>query len=163
MGLDMYLYRNFSMYAGTNKETLNAKKEQIKAIFPELFLSNEHSIEIHEVVAYWRKANAIHNWMVQNVQDGNDDCYYHYVSIEQIQTLRDLAEKALHSKTPEEILPTLSGFFFGSTEYDDSYREDMSDTVKQLDKVLAIHKQTAEAIKNSGIDYYVEYEYISSW
>lgn len=28
-------------------------------------------------VGYWRKANEIHNWFVENVQDGEDDCDYH--------------------------------------------------------------------------------------
>ena len=29
---------------------------------------------IMEMVGYWRKQNAIHNWFVENVQDGIDDC-----------------------------------------------------------------------------------------
>ena len=32
---------------------------------------------ISEQVAYWRKANAIHKWFVNHVQDGIDDCSYH--------------------------------------------------------------------------------------
>ena len=32
---------------------------------------------IIEQVGYWRKANQIHNWFVENVQDGEDDCCYH--------------------------------------------------------------------------------------
>ena len=32
---------------------------------------------IAEQVGYWRKANAIHQWFVDNVQDGEDDCDYH--------------------------------------------------------------------------------------
>lgn len=32
---------------------------------------------ICEEVAYWRKANAIHKWFVNRVQDGIDDCSYH--------------------------------------------------------------------------------------
>ena len=27
-------------------------------------------------VAYWRKANAIHSWFVENCQDGVDECQY---------------------------------------------------------------------------------------
>lgn len=33
--------------------------------------------EIHEEIGYWRKANEIHNWFVEHVQDGIDDCDYH--------------------------------------------------------------------------------------
>lgn len=32
---------------------------------------------IIEQVGYWRKANQIHNWFVENIQDGVDDCDYH--------------------------------------------------------------------------------------
>lgn len=32
---------------------------------------------IYEQVAYWRKANAVRKWFVDNVQDGVDDCEYH--------------------------------------------------------------------------------------
>lgn len=35
---------------------------------------------IYKNIAYWRKANQIHNWFVENVQDGNDDCGYYEVS-----------------------------------------------------------------------------------
>lgn len=35
---------------------------------------------IHKNIAYWRKANQIHNWFVENVQDGNDDCKDYEVS-----------------------------------------------------------------------------------
>lgn len=28
-------------------------------------------------VAYWRKANAVHKWFVDTVQNGEDDCRYH--------------------------------------------------------------------------------------
>ena len=42
---------------------------------------------IEEEVGYWRKANAIHNWFVENVQSRNDDCGSYYVSQEQMQEL----------------------------------------------------------------------------
>ena len=32
---------------------------------------------LYEPVAYWRKANQIHNWFVENVQNGEDDCRCH--------------------------------------------------------------------------------------
>ena len=37
-------------------------------------------ISISYPVGYWRKANAIHNWFVQNVQDNRDECQKSYVS-----------------------------------------------------------------------------------
>ena len=39
-------------------------------------------------VCDWRKANHIHHWFVQNVQDGNDDCGEYEVKPDHLHTLR---------------------------------------------------------------------------
>ena len=39
---------------------------------------------IIERVGYWRKANQIHNWFVNRVQDGIDDCEYHHECTKEI-------------------------------------------------------------------------------
>lgn len=36
----------------------------------------------------------------------------------------------------EELLPTQSGFFYGSTFYDENYVEELENTIEQIDKVL---------------------------
>ena len=36
----------------------------------------------------------------------------------------------------EKLLPTISGFFFGGTSYDEYYIEDLKDTIEIIDKVL---------------------------
>lgn len=46
-----------------------------------------------EGVGYWRKANAIHRWFVDNVQGGEDDCDIYEVSKEQIEELLDICER----------------------------------------------------------------------
>ena len=46
-------------------------------------------------VGYWRKANAIHRWFVENVQDGNDDQKEYRVSEEQMKRLLDAVNKVL--------------------------------------------------------------------
>ena len=100
----------------------------------------------------WRKANHIHKWFVDNVQNGNDDCDNYPVSIEQLQKLLDvineilgitIKEKILNSlkdgfdkEKAEELLPTQSGFFFGSTDYDEYYLEDLKRTQKVLKTFL---------------------------
>jgi hypothetical protein len=40
------------------------------------------------------------------------------------------------TEVAEELLPTSAGFFFGSTDYDEYYVEDLRDTVKQITAVL---------------------------
>lgn len=46
---------------------------------------------IMEQVGYWRKANAIHAFFIENVQDGEDDCKYHHECTKEI--LEDLLDK----------------------------------------------------------------------
>jgi len=40
------------------------------------------------------------------------------------------------SSVAERLLPTKSGFFFGGTDYDEYYIEDLKDTVKILERAL---------------------------
>jgi hypothetical protein len=42
---------------------------------------------LSEHVGYWRKANQIHKWFVDNVQDYEDDCGYYEVDREQLEQL----------------------------------------------------------------------------
>ena len=101
-----------------------------------------HTLKISEIseltyeYAYWRKANQVHNWFVENIQNGKDDCGCYEVSGEKLIELRNLCSKILNNKEDKELaeggLPTRSGFFFGGTEYDDYYYEDLESTIKQL-------------------------------
>jgi hypothetical protein len=86
-------------------------------------------------VAYWRKANQIHAWFVEHVQDGEDECREHSVSKEQLQTLCDLCQQVLDTKNAS-LLPPRPGFFFGSTDIDDYYWQDLKYTIDQLKPLL---------------------------
>ena len=88
-------------------------------------------------VGYWRKANAIHKWFVDNCAGGEDDCHEMEVSVEQLRELYSLCLQVMidMSRAPE-LLPTCEGFFFGSEEYDDDYRVDIEYTVNLLQKVI---------------------------
>lgn len=92
----------------------------------------------------WWKANAIHKWFVDHVQNGEDDCGTYEVSKEQLeQLLADckkvlLAYKGRKNKVIEDILPTQSGFFFGSTEYDEGYVFDIEHTIEILESALGM-------------------------
>ena len=90
---------------------------------------------------YWRKANQVHKWMVENVQHGEDNCGVYEVDINQLRELKDIVEEIIAdpSKAPD-LLPTESGFFFGSQEYDEWYREDMELTLQNLNEMLEEYK-----------------------
>ena len=52
---------------------------------------------IEEAVMYWRKANHIHAWFVDNVQDGNDDCGTYIVSQDKLRDLLLVCQKVLEA------------------------------------------------------------------
>lgn len=98
MGLDMYLYKklyckNWEHMKKAEKHTITVKLggKLRKDVKP------ERISEITEQVMYWRKANAIHKWFVDNVQGGMDDCKEYYVERDQLMELRDLCQKVVDS------------------------------------------------------------------
>lgn len=153
MGLDMYLMKETYIGAGFEfnevKGTVDVTK-QGKSI-P---INFNRISTITEEVGYWRKANHIHNWFVQNVQGGRDECQRAYVSKEELEKLLNICKEVLadHSKAPE-LLPTTSGFFFGGTDYDEYYYQDVQDTINIIEPLLK------ELEENSMGDIY----YQSSW
>ena len=94
--------------------------------------------DIFEQVGYWRKANAIHSWFVAEVQNDVDDCGTYIVSREQLEDLKWACEVVLSGEQkPEDFLPVEDGAFFGSQEYDESYFQDLRDTIEIINKVIA--------------------------
>lgn len=133
MGLDMHLDARLYLREWDDKD--KAMREAVNAAVPD-----RGDLNIKIVIAegiYWRKANQIHKWFVDNVQDGNDDCGTYYVSREQLTELRDLCKQVIENPSlAESRLPTANGFFFGSTSYGEGYIEDLQYTVEEIDKLL---------------------------
>ena len=129
--------------------------KKLAALFPDLNKTpdNIYGFEVSKVVAYWRKANQIHQWFVENVQDGQDDCRSYRVSREQLKTLVNMCDTLLKTKDAvlaEEVLPTQGGFFFGDTGYGDYYWDDLETTSYALSLCLELSDEW-------------EFEYQSSW
>lgn len=129
-------------------------------------------------IAYWRKANEIHNYFVEYAQHGVDDCGTYDVSKKQLEDLlykcKEVKRIAVLEKSKvvngytfqngkeipmyedcevianedevAAILPTRSGFFFGSTDYDKYYMEDINYTIDVLERVLAETDFDTEAV-----------------
>jgi hypothetical protein len=76
MGLDMYLLR-------CEKHDNGRKKSW--------------NWDDFEEVAYWRKANHIHNWFVNNVQAGQDDCGTYEVTKDKLEELVAVCNEVLES------------------------------------------------------------------
>jgi len=156
MGLDMYLYKKTYVKQWEHKGEDNYQIEVSKNGKPIEHIKKERITYIEEEIGYWRKANQIHKWFVDNVQDGEDDCGNHDVSEEQLEELLGLCKKVLeNNQLAEELLPSTSGFFFGSTDYDEWYFNDIKNTIEIIESILS------ERNERGYIDGYLYYN--SSW
>lgn len=161
MGLDMYLVaeRYVSEHIGDHP-----KRKQLTDLANQMLPPDGSfgAITISRNVAYWRKANAIHAWFVDKVQNGTDDCGYYDVELKQLEELRDQCKRVLDDPNRgKEALPTQEGCFFGNTDYGEDYLDDLKNTIEQIDKVIAWieAEQALTGQKYSSIDL----KYHSSW
>lgn len=138
----MYLYAK-KYYSGSDWRTEENKKD-FQELLEKSGIANHvkthlPSVQLEVLIASWRKANAVHQWFVDNCQDGADDCRYSYVSRDNLTELKTLCEKVvLQPAMADEELPTLQGFFFGGTEYDEYYFDDLKHTISMIDNCLAM-------------------------
>lgn len=156
MGLDQYLHASeyISRYDWDNDN--DNRNELFYQIVEQFGVSDQISpdsfggISIDFPMGYWRKSNQIHNWFVENCGGGVDECQKMFVNRESLENLLDVCNQVIADNSlAEELLPTGAGFFFGSTEYDEYYFNDLKQTVLIIDRCLA-----------SKFDYF---EYQASW
>lgn len=178
MGLDMYLSAELYLpaYSGLSEsyESYASTQQLARTICKNagMPLLADGSVTVRVPVAYWRKANQIHGWMVHNVQSGEDECREHDVSWDTLVELREICRHILDAwghdpnhphqdacDLVEATLPPQPGFFFGSYEIDEWYHRDLTHTVEQLDQVEKLHRPGEEPPDAR----YVGFIYRSSW
>lgn len=188
MGLDMYMERRRyigNKYRDEDQKIKVTVPEPDKAFIPIRTPIEEDKItNITEEVGYWRKANAIHRYFVENAGGGEDNCQEMWLSPDVIKELYRRCKEVLRKseiskgkvkngytiengekkwdwvdgefiKNPrvaKELLPTQEGFFFGDTDYNQWYLDDIEETIKIIDSILEKDPLLAE-------DYY----YQASW
>ena len=131
MGLDQYLYATKHIWKQEEQDTIQKALANAGLDVP------GDPSQITFEVAYWRKANQIHRWFVDHVQGGNDNCEQYRVNETQLRELLNTCCTVLtQSDKAEELLPTQSGFFFGSTDYNEGYVHDLKYTIKRLRRIL---------------------------
>ena len=135
MGLDMILF------VPTNDAEISVKN------------INNDVVESVEV-AYWRKANMVHNFFCSRGKELDPQILY-ILSREHLVELLKICHDILDEKVePEKALPTQCGFFFGSTEYGEMYYKHIKDTIIILSDVLMVNKASKDA---------EEFVYYASW
>jgi len=147
MGLDMYLTKE--LYISKYSDKQKSLRDKLADIEELAKYQPVGSIEAE--VMYWRKENHIHQWFVDNVQEGTDECQKTYVTRDNLEELVRVCKAVLaNHDTASELLPCSSGFFFGGEEYNEYY-------FKALER-------TIEAVENEDLeDFECSYYYQSSW
>lgn len=106
MGLDMYLQRakkkagSFEDILKMNRNLNGKDYEKYEKEYAKFLFDRGKAFKWKSIfgeVAYWRKANAIHKWFVDNVQNENDDCNYYLVTKEDIQALNEVVNEVINT------------------------------------------------------------------
>ena len=148
MGLDMYLYAKKQKYSSAyqNPEQCVYPKplKELEKYVEKGSVKSCYFIELYKI-AYWRKFNALHNWIVENKADGVDECQEIELNKEDLETLVDIFQQVLKDHSvAKELLPTCEGFFFGTQEYDDCYFEDIKYSIDVFKKIIQVMEKDKE-------------------
>jgi hypothetical protein len=160
MGLDMYLYKKTYVQNWEHNPPEQHHQIEIKrgGVIREDIKPNRICY-ITEQVAYWRKFNALHGWFIENCGGGVDECQDISVDEEKLtELLGTLKEVSSNFSKADELLPPTQGFFFGSDEVDEYYKEEVNSTIGIIEELLKEH----ELSKQYGL-YSGDFEYRASW
>ena len=138
MGLDMWLYCNSRLVCESANDGADDEESENAQ---------------NNIAVYWREARLIHEWFVENVQGGNDDCGLYEVRAEELMRLR------------EECMDALEEIEGGFVEYDEWKWWDLQFTankVEQVTKDLVPFGWIGAAHKDEP-DWRVRFYYESSW
>lgn len=92
--------------------------------------------ERHKTIGHFRKVNFLVRYFADLGFDVENQTPF-YITKEQVIELRNRCQTVLddHSQA-EDLLPTMSGFFFGSTDYNEYYFEDVEQVLKYCEETL---------------------------
>lgn len=121
---------------------------------------------------YYRKTNQIQNYFEEHFyEDGNDyegSDYNNVVTKVDDLTIDDIIDRIdtiesseNREKTAKKEFPTTKGFFYGSTEYDQSYFDTNNEFKNDLTELQKIRNEINQRLENT--DYHAVITYSSWW
>ena len=148
MGLDTYL--SVATYLDNFENTTPAERASYRKVLEEVgagSFSPKHSIPFLTVkllVAEWKNAYAIHRWIVEHAQDGDDiRATEREIPRECLQELLELCKHLLQKKSRKEaerLLPPPEHLFSKREDSEDLWREGywwgLKGTIRQMSAVL---------------------------
>lgn len=128
--------------------------------------------DIRDTKSYYRKVNQIQNYFEERFyEDGNDydgDDYNNVVTKVDDLTIDDIIDRIdtiesskNREKTAKKEFPTTEGFFYGSTEYDQSYFVSNDEFKHDLIELQKIRNEINQKLGNT--DYHAVITYSSWW
>ena len=148
MGLDMYFYAKKTTYKSFSKWDKSSKvdetdyPEDLKTFSDYIYDRNFKSVqtETRYQIGYFRKFNALHSYIVKTFANGIDNCQDIILYKEDVEQIKKVLDDVLNAhqqvEKAKELLPTQSGFFFGGTDYDEFYFEDVKDAADLMQNFL---------------------------
>ena len=135
MGLDMYLT--------ARKTVKDISPDALEDIIGTACKYNYSKLLIELEVGYWRKCHAIHDWFVEAVQDGSDNCGEYWVE-----------ETLLHT-----LYESCWAVKIGEIRFDDVF--DDSDLVRDQYEQIDLTIEILENVLTLGFEW--DLYYSSSW
>ena len=91
---------------------------------------------------YFRKVNCIYGYCADNelIEDGEVAMLDHEHMLDILKRAKEILSQPTEKKKlakGKELLPTQGGFFFGSTDYDKWYIEDIAEVAKKFEDMIA--------------------------
>lgn len=135
------MYLNRRVYVGANYEHRKITGSiDVKQDGKDIPVRFDKISYIEEEGAYWRKANQIHSWFVDNVQNGEDDCGTYDVSVEKLKELLALCIKVKETAKLED------GKIHNGTRYTSAGKEELYED----GKVITNAEEIAELLPCQG-------------
>ena len=104
-----------------------------------LYCRNKGETELpDDEIYYWRKANQIRQWIVSHTgYSESSNITAHVLTKEHLENLLSDCKKVLEKpELASMILPTSEGFFFGGTQYNESYLLTLEETAEMLESLI---------------------------
>jgi hypothetical protein len=169
MGLDMYLYgeRYISSYTG---DDVTKQAAALTATLDAMDLLHDDNVSKDHIngfsakvtLGYWRKAWPIHNWLVENVQNGNDDCGEYRVQDDVLRELLSNCIAVLSAREDPEIAHDTAWAYIPPS---DNYESEILQNQEEEDYYYYHIQRTATILTHLLTSKFEDYDfyYSSSW
>lgn len=135
-------YKSFSKWDNSDRANEVNYPEDLKTFSDYICNRNFKSVQTETIyqIGYFRKFNALHSYIVKTFANGIDNCQDIILYKEDVEQIKKVLDDVLNAhqqvEKAKELLPTQSGFFFGGTDYDEFYFEDVKVAADLMQSLL---------------------------